>query len=331
MPQALFTELDLSPSRVRGFVAGLRPYREDSPRLEVDHRGTKLIGHNYGHGGSGITMAWGSAEAILDRLAPELPPGSAVAVLGAGVMGLCTATLAQQRGLEVTIYAREFPPTLTTSSLAGGLWAPTHVGVGSSPEARVAHERLLRRSWLQYEQLDGTLYGIDKVPMFEADDRLHALDPMPEGLTGAPRRLQRLPFTGNQPPGQVWETLLVETPKFLQALFTRLLAEGGRVREFAFSEPADLDRLEEPVIVNCLGLGAARVTGDPHLRPIRGQLVLLDPAPRAFVLDHAEGYIISRRDVLILGGTFEDRVDDTTANEAVCRDILERTRKLFSS
>lgn len=329
MPE-LFTTLDFSESRVRGFTCGLRPFRQGSPRLEVEISNGKVLAHNYGHGGSGITMAWGAAEEILRRLEPHTQPGDRpVAVLGAGILGLCTALLALEQGQDVTVYAKDLPPAPTTSSIAGGLWAPTHVGAGSSEEEHALHDRILRRSWQLFEKLDPLRYGVEKVPMFEADNRLYDLDPMPSGLTEPPRRLTRLPFSGPQPPGQVWDTLLIETPKFLRVLLDDILAKGGKVRELEFQGPKDLHALSEPIVINCLGLGAAKVACDPQMQPIRGQLVLLDPAPRPFVLDHSMGYIISRRDVLILGGTFEEGVSDMTPNDVTCREILDNTRRLF--
>jgi D-amino-acid oxidase len=49
---------------------GLRPGRPEV-RLDVEHPvpGCTVI-HNYGHGGSGFTLAWGCAEEVL-RLARE--------------------------------------------------------------------------------------------------------------------------------------------------------------------------------------------------------------------------------------------------------------------
>lgn len=51
------------------------------------------------------------------------PASGRVAVLGCGVVGLATARILQQRGREVTIYAKALPPD-TTSNSAGGLWLP---------------------------------------------------------------------------------------------------------------------------------------------------------------------------------------------------------------
>ena len=38
----------------------LRPFRANGPRIEVEHLGDKLVIHNYGHGGSGWSLSWGS-------------------------------------------------------------------------------------------------------------------------------------------------------------------------------------------------------------------------------------------------------------------------------
>lgn len=46
--------------------AGLRPGRS-SIRLEVDPKDSAIV-HNYGHGGSGVTLAWGSALKVAQLL-----------------------------------------------------------------------------------------------------------------------------------------------------------------------------------------------------------------------------------------------------------------------
>lgn len=51
----------LRHARVRGHQVGLRPGRP-SVRLETDQVGDTRCVHNYGHGGSGITLSWGCAR-----------------------------------------------------------------------------------------------------------------------------------------------------------------------------------------------------------------------------------------------------------------------------
>lgn len=59
----------LGDARVRGHQVGLRPARP-AVRVEVEQIGTARCVHNYGHGGSGVTLSWGCASraaALLDR------------------------------------------------------------------------------------------------------------------------------------------------------------------------------------------------------------------------------------------------------------------------
>jgi D-amino-acid oxidase len=57
----------LGTARVIGHRVGLRPVRP-SVRLEAEERdGTRVV-HNYGHGGMGVAMSWGSAREAADLL-----------------------------------------------------------------------------------------------------------------------------------------------------------------------------------------------------------------------------------------------------------------------
>ena len=48
------------------------PYRNGSYRLESEQRSDKLIVHNYGHGGAGITLSWGCASKVRDLVRGHL-------------------------------------------------------------------------------------------------------------------------------------------------------------------------------------------------------------------------------------------------------------------
>jgi D-amino-acid oxidase len=59
LPALAGAELDRDdPLRV-----GLRPFRQHNVRVEREP-GTDVI-HNYGHGGSGVTLSWGCAEEVV--------------------------------------------------------------------------------------------------------------------------------------------------------------------------------------------------------------------------------------------------------------------------
>ena len=52
----------LNVKAIRHKYAGLRPYRADSIRVESEVVNGKHLVHNYGHGGAGLTLCWGSAH-----------------------------------------------------------------------------------------------------------------------------------------------------------------------------------------------------------------------------------------------------------------------------
>src|SRR5688572_17358424 len=113
--------VQMSPARVIRHVAGLRPFRRSGFRVAAESWGDKTIVHNYGHGGGGVSLSWGTAALALE-LARATTHRTA-AVVGCGAVGLATARLLQDAGFDVTIYARELPPD-TTSNIAGAQWAP---------------------------------------------------------------------------------------------------------------------------------------------------------------------------------------------------------------
>jgi D-amino-acid oxidase len=57
---------DLEESSIVRSVAGLRPFREKGVRVEREIVSERPIVHNYGHGGAGVTLCWGSAERALE-------------------------------------------------------------------------------------------------------------------------------------------------------------------------------------------------------------------------------------------------------------------------
>ena len=95
----------------------------------------KVIYHNYGYGGGGISIAYGgSLKLIENEFLPEGGSlGEELCVLGSGVVGLTTAYLLVQKGYKVNLYGNLMPfqqekgePQLT-STVAAGYWMPLKV------------------------------------------------------------------------------------------------------------------------------------------------------------------------------------------------------------
>src|ERR1051325_5443202 len=53
-------------SRVIRTMAGLRPYRRTGFVVRAEAHGEKRLVHNYGHGGGGITLSWGSSKLAIE-------------------------------------------------------------------------------------------------------------------------------------------------------------------------------------------------------------------------------------------------------------------------
>src|SRR5580700_3730242 len=71
-----------------------RPFRAAGPRQDVERVGDKVVVHNYGHGGSGWSLSWGSADVVVRKAVTTLAGGAGqrdVAVIGAGALGLTAA------------------------------------------------------------------------------------------------------------------------------------------------------------------------------------------------------------------------------------------------
>src|SRR5205807_1405597 len=104
--------------RIIRTTVGLRPHRDAGFVLKADKLDDKLLVHNYGHGGAGMSLAWGTglmaAEFATEHQARQ------AAVIGCGSVGLTCARQLQRRGFDVTIYAAAVPPNVTSNmSLAG--------------------------------------------------------------------------------------------------------------------------------------------------------------------------------------------------------------------
>ena len=307
-------------------IAGLRPYRNVTYRLEAETSGTKFIVHNYGHGGAGITMSWGCAHEVVDLVTSHgFAPAQPVAVLGAGVMGLTAATLLAGLGLKVTIYAKAFPPD-TTSNIAGGQWAPSLVNHNNS----VQFTRILRRAFTTHSSKIGLGFGVSKRLNY-SPQRSATFESAPSDVIPPPQAFRHLPFAHFTAPGYAYATLLIEPPILLPKLLADLAAAQAPCVAREFANAADVLSLSEDIIVNCTGLGAGKLFNDRLMIPVRGQLVMLPAQPGLQYLFSGHGYLFPRQDAVVVGGTDEPNVTDPTPNLAMCKTLLAYVKNEFQA
>lgn len=325
--RADFKTPNLRKPDILRFVAGIRPSRRSGVRIERERLGDKAVVHNYGHGGSGVTMSWGSAEEAVQLVTERHEPPLEVAVLGCGAIGLATARVLQEKGYRVSIYAKDFPPH-TTSNLAGAVWHPGGPLRQASRAQLPRIKRILKRSWARFRGLakQGG-HGVSWRDRYEhySVPRIRKADDMPIEW----RRIERLPFAGGDRVGQKASTFLIEPPIYLAELQRQVLLAGARLQRRVFASAADVTKLSQPVIIDCLGLGAREVFADEKLYPVRGQLVHLFPERLPYLLSGSHGYLFPRSDAIVLGGTFEEGIADTKPDRRMCERILARHRRFF--
>jgi D-amino-acid oxidase len=332
-PRRRLTPVDVSPDRIIRRVVGLRPFRPSGFVVRAEPLGDKLLVHDYGHGGAGVTLSWGTAELAADLVRDSGRAGSA-AVLGCGVVGLSAARVLQDRGFEVTIYARDIPPQ-TTSNVAGAMWFPSLVVDRSqrTPAFDTQFEAAQKISHRTFQGLVGPDYAVSWRELFTLSDKLDAFGLPDWGLPELyPDRhalsASESPFTA---PRVVSEyTLFIEPATYLRALLRDFHLAGGRIVVRAFASPTELAGLLQPIVVNCTGLGARELFADRELVPVKGQLtVLLPQAEVDYAVATDDLYMFPRSDGIILGGTHERGVETMEPDLEAEKRILAGQRAIF--
>ena len=320
---ACLPRVNVSPDRVIRTVAGLRPYRPQGFVVRAEPFGEKKLVHNYGHGGSGITLSWGTSRLAVDLGLPG--HNGPVAVIGAGIMGLTTARLVQEAGFPVTLYTKALPPH-TTSNIAGGQWAPhgLYEDDAITPEWHEQFNRARDYSWRRFQIMTGDDTGIRWVTTYtqtsmDASRQWRGRQFMPN-LHVVPRAEHPFPVDGQV---VAFDTMYAETGRLLRKLEEDVRIAGGRIAIRDFATPADIQALPEALVFNCTGLGSRALFGDTSLIPVRGQLAILLPQPEIrYAFQGAMGYMFPRADGILLGGTFEKGVDVAEPQQADIDRIL---------
>jgi D-amino-acid oxidase len=323
-PRLRLPAVKVARERVIRTVVGLRPYRRSGFRVERETIDGKLVVHNYGHGGGGVSLSWGSAALALEELAAGGALPAQVAVIGAGAVGLATARLLQRRGVAVTIYAKELPPH-TTSNVAAAQWNPFMVAAAGD-----RFERAARFAHRAFQDMVGAHYGVHWRTNYVIGGGLREdaiRDLFPEAHTLAE---DSHPFP--EPVVSRFTTMMIETPVYLAAVLRDVLLAGGRVVVRDFAHAGEVAALAEPAVVNCTGLGARALFGDGDLVPVRGQLTVLLPQPEIdYVTLYGNLYMMPRADGILLGGTYEAGEWSLEPNRAAEDEILAGHEKFFAA
>ena len=343
------------PDRIIDVSVCTRPFRAQGPRIEAQQLRGQTVIHNYGHGGSGWSLSWGSALLAV-RLA-QTTRHKRLAVIGCGAIGLTSARVAQRAGLRVRIYCRERPPEVR-SSAATGVWSPDSricTEAHATPEFQRRWEAMARYSFRTYQSLLGLAgepvewrdgYVLSDTPFDQPPPGGPAPEASPEpdypdleALLGDLRpRSQAL--TRDQHPFAVpharrYSQMVFNLPSYTRLLMDDFLREGGEIEQREFVSPREFAGLKERTLINATGYGARALWGDDSIIPVRGQTARLIPQPAVNYGITYRGHnlsVVPRRDGILVqaqaDGDFGNA--DSTPDRAASDAAVLRLAALFA-
>lgn len=259
-------------------------------------------------------------SATVRAMAREL--SDEIVVVGGGVVGLTTGVVLAESGRRVRVWTRDAVEA-TTSAVAGALWWPYRI----EPVALARTWAL--RSLEVYEELaaGSEPAGVRMVEGVMGDTRLDEVDGWLAGRVPGLRAA-----TAGEGPGTGIRARLplIDMPAHLPWLRERFVAAGGVVETRTVTSLTEADA---PVVVNCTGLAARELVPDPSVRPVRGQLVVVEnPGIDTWLVAEDEAgehtYMFPQPGGLVLGGTTEEDAWSLEPDPATAEAIVRRCAAL---
>ncbi|KAK2465596.1 hypothetical protein APHAL10511_002488 [Amanita phalloides] len=256
--------------------------------------------------------------------------GKQITVLGAGVIGLTTAIVIQEKGgYNVTMVAERLPTDPKSIDYTSHWAGAHHVSIDTDNQLQRELERRTFKTLWELSEPGTPTAGL----FLRARQTEHFIRPRSEDdpLKAMPNH-QVLPkdkLFRNAVDGATFDTVNINAPQYLPYLFSRFQAAGGKVVRATVQSIDQVINPDAPVtsvsvgdgpmpasvdaLIVCLGLGARKLAGvdDKNVYPIRGQTVIMNaPWIRSGVAASNEkgafSYIIPRvSGEVVVGGTRE--------------------------
>jgi hypothetical protein len=312
-----------------GTHVGVRPFRASGVRLESELIQGKLIIHNYGYGGSGLTLSFGGAKKVLEIIDRVNDPVKDIAVLGGGVAGLSVAYDLLKKGHKVTLYSENWHPNLT-SNIAAGMWTPLSFPTLLSQEKQNLHKEMLEISKDRFKKstrAQPEFSGIKMINHYSLTTR-----------TSYPSELVVIHFdNGVIKKGFRDSRIGIDTNVFMEDLYSKVKTLGAVLHQMHFKNLEDVLRLNESIIINCMSYGSSEIFNDQEFIPVRGHLVYLEPQEG---IDYSLYQTISGSsysilihpwgDRIILGGVFEQGENNLIVNPNVINKMIQNAHNCLS-
>lgn len=336
-----------------------RPMRHGSPNLSVVQQESKIIAHNYGHGGSGWTLGPGSANYVNSLMihsdfAKELSnTPTPIAIIGAGVIGLFTAYDLIKRGYRnITIFADRIDSL--TSHNAGGLLAP--VSMDNVPDMQATIDQIGIDAYRFYDGIAKNMNGDFKggalvVPTYFENREESGLEPY-VGKVMKPAKDVMLDFGNGTTRKMVAydDGIYMDTATLMEELHRFLRAHNIPIIQ---KKITSFNEIEQKFIFNCSGLGANQLANDAEVVPVQGHLIMMKnqiPQNMNYMIlvyfgeGHTEMnqkvkrsfYIFPKRlansapnDVGVIGGTFIEGGNPNTPNLQEFNLVVTGAKKFY--
>jgi len=250
-----------------------------------------------------------------------------IAIAGAGISGMSTAFILSARGYQVTLYARNFSPNIT-SNKAAAFWFPYHI---RNDKRGIEWCNSSYHHYLEFAKQPATGISVYRLLKVLRKDVVEEEPVWQEFMpAGSFSIVPNEELTPGLELAYDIRVPLIETQLFLPWLQEQLQQSGMQFIE------KNLDNLEElckefDLVINCTGLGAKKLCNDEGVVPIRGQVGLLSPGlDLPIYLDNEKPlYIVPRKDAIIVGGTFEEGIDTEITEPITIERILQNAYEIY--
>lgn len=337
-----------------------RPKRTEGIKIAVGKQNDKTIVDCYGHGGAGYVTLFGSVEKAINLLQTTKPAQTTpIRIIGSGCMGLTMATELRRLGFSnikiVTKERYDIP-----SWRAGGFFDP---GTGLESTAQEKEQLKLSLDTFQtYRLIEQGRHPylskkvVKRYPLYSGAHVESGVEVL-ESLGYMPAREYVSLDFGNgvrHENYRKFHTYFIDVTQVMKQLWAEVNRLGISVEQ---QEVASLADVQEPIVVNCAGLGAGKLNNDSAVYPSRGHFFMLPqtdeqldymffdkveqggkqeylyyfPKGQLVSSAHKEGRPFSG----MVGGTFLPRVDRLEKDEqrelhaTELKKLTERANKFF--